>query len=160
MWKAGEIDAPPDGASAPFAAQIGGDPERAAELWDGIGSPYEAALARSEGPPGLVVEALRALDALGAAPLADRVRAELRSSGVDRVPRGPHPATKAHPLGLTGRQAEVLDLIVEGLSNGDIADRLYLSKKTVEHHVSAVYAKLGVQGRAQAIVAARSSTAE
>lgn len=155
MWKADEISSPPPRAAVPFASQIGGQPDRAASLWDEIGSPYEAALARSEGSPSTAIEALAALDALGAGPLADRVRSELRTAGVDRIPRGPMPDTRAHPFGLTGRQAEVLDLIGDGLSNAQIADRLYLSKKTVEHHVSAVYAKLGVESRAQAIAEAR-----
>ncbi len=157
LWKAEGLDAnsPPPLAAPPYAAQIGERAEEAADLWARIGCPYEVALARSEGSPEVALEALATLDSLGAKPLADRVRAELRAAGVDRVPRGPSPATRANPWGLTDRQAEVLDLIVEGLSNSEIAGRLYVSKKTVEHHVSAVYAKLGVESRAQAMAAAR-----
>lgn len=151
MWKAGEIAASPPLAAAPYAAQIDRSPEVAATRWDEIGCRYEAALARSEDVLTNALEALGSLDALGAAPLAERIRFELRSAGMGGIPRGPSRATQAHPHGLTGRQAEVLDLIAEGLSNGDIADRLYVTKKTVEHHVSAVYAKLGVETRAQAI---------
>ena len=153
MWKAGQIDAPSPQAAAPFAAQMNGQPDRAAGLWNRIGCPYEEALARSEGPGDVAIHALHLLDSLGAEPLAGRVRAELRAAGVG-VPRGPSSTTQAHPRGLTGRQAEVLDLIVEGCSNGEIAARLYVSKKTVEHHVSAIFAKLGVERRTQAIAAA------
>ncbi|MFD0743469.1 LuxR C-terminal-related transcriptional regulator [Phytohabitans flavus] len=96
------------------------------------------------------------LDELGASRAAGYVRARLRDRGlVVRAPRGPRRATAAHPAGLTARQAEVLALLVEGLSNAEIAARLTLSAKTVDHHVSAVLAKLGVTSRGQAVAAAR-----
>ena len=71
------------------------------------------------------------------------------------MPRGPRPSTAADPTGLTARQREVLTLLAEGLSNADIAARLTLSAKTVDHHVSAVLGKLGVPSRGQAAAAAR-----
>jgi DNA-binding NarL/FixJ family response regulator len=74
--------------------------------------------------------------------------------GADSIPRGPTKKTLANPGGLTNRQLEVLRLVVEGLNNEQIADELYLSKKTVEHHVSAIYSKLGVDSRTQAVNAA------
>ncbi len=154
MWKAGELDAPSVRAAPPFAAQMVGDTDRAVQLWERIGCPYEAALARSEGAPATALDALATFDALGAAPMAARVRSALRSAGVEGIPRGPSSTTRAHPLRLTGRQAEVLDLLVDGLSNAEIATRLFVSKKTVEHRVSAIYAKFGVETRAQAIAAA------
>ena len=64
------------------------------------------------------------------------------------------PATRAHPAGLTSRQAEVLDLLREGLSDAEIAERLVLSRRTVEHHVAAILAKLGVGSRREAARAA------
>lgn len=72
-----------------------------------------------------------------------------------RVPRGPRPATAAHPTGLTARQREVLALLVDGLSNAEIAARLSLSTRTVDHHVSAVLGKLAVPSRGQAAATAR-----
>jgi DNA-binding NarL/FixJ family response regulator len=74
--------------------------------------------------------------------------------GADSIPRGPTKKTLTNPGGLTNRQLEVLRLVVEGLNNEQIADELYLSKKTVEHHVSAIYSKLGVDSRTQAVNAA------
>ena len=155
MWRAGAIDTPPAGAAEPFAHQIAGGWRRAATAWRALGCPYETASALADGDPAARLEALAIADGLGARPLADRLRAELRHAGVDRVPRGPSAATRHHPLGLTSRQAEVLALVAAGDSNGEIAQRLYLSKKTVEHHVSAIYARLGVTTRREAIEAAR-----
>jgi DNA-binding NarL/FixJ family response regulator len=55
---------------------------------------------------------------------------------------------------LTGRELEVLQLLADGLSNADVAQRLYLSEKTVGHHVSAVLRKLGEPTRSRAVAAA------
>jgi DNA-binding NarL/FixJ family response regulator len=77
-------------------------------------------------------------------------RRRLRELGVHSLPRGPQPATRQHPAGLTERQAEVLGLLVEGMTNPEIADRLVLSVRTVDHHVAAVLQKLGVGSRQEA----------
>lgn len=154
MWRIGEIEEPPEGAAEPFALQMAGDWQAAAEAWQELGCPYEVAMALVDGPEEAQIEALEILDSLGAGPLADRTRARLRSLGVEKVPRGPSKATRSNPAGLTSRQLEVLRLMADGLSNSQIADTLYVSKKTVEHHVSAVYSKLGVSSRPRAIRAA------
>ena len=57
----------------------------------------------------------------------------------------------ARSPGLTARQSEVLSLLAEGLSNVDIADRLFLSPRTVEHHVAAVMSKLNASSRDEAV---------
>jgi len=85
---------------------------------------------------------------------ARRLRAGLRDRGLP-VPRGPRRSTAADPAGLTTRQAEVLTLLADGLSNAQIAARLTVSVKTVDHHVSAVLGKLGVPSRGQAAAIAR-----
>ena len=56
------------------------------------------------------------------------------------------------PLGLSSREAEIMSLIAEGHSNGEIAARLVLAEKTVKNHVNRIYAKLGAESRAAAIV--------
>ena len=68
--------------------------------------------------------------------------------------RGPRESTRANPAGLTQREAEVLALLAEGLRNAEIAERLFLTPKTVSHHLSAIYAKLGVSSRTEAARAA------
>ncbi|MCE3552509.1 AAA family ATPase [Pseudonocardia sp. RS11V-5] len=117
--------------------------------------PYERALALWDtGAPADLLTALPVLDELGAAAVAARFRARLRALGVVGIPRGPAPATRANPAGLTARQLDVLGLLAEGLSNADIAARLVISPRTADHHVSAVLAKLGVRSRGEAAAAA------
>ena len=157
MWKSGAIESPPAGAAEPFALQMAGMWREAAAAWREIGCPYEVALSLSEGDEGAQKESLEIFDQLGARPMSSKVRDSLRDMGVDSIPRGPSKATRANPAGLTNRQVEVLRLMTDGMSNAEIADRLFISKKTVEHHVSAIYTKLGVDSRARAISEANKS---
>ena len=133
-----------------FERQIRGDWQAAAEQWRQLGCPYEEALALAEGDSFSRLRSLAILDELGARPAAALVRRGLRADGVRQIPRGARPATKRNPAGLTARETEILRLLVDGLSNRRIAERLCISAKTVDHHVSAVLGKLGVQSREQA----------
>ena len=78
------------------------------------------------------------------------VARRLRERGARGVPRGPRPATRENPAQLTARELEVLGLVSQGLRNAEIAARLVVSEKTVDHHVSAILRKLNVRTRAQA----------
>ena len=120
--------------------------------WQRLSCPFEAARALSE---GTVLEALKeakaSFDALGARPAALSVTHRLRELGARGILRGPRRATLANPAKLTVRELDVLELNGEGLSNPEIAVKLQVSAKTVEHHVSAMLAKLGARNRSEAI---------
>ena len=79
----------------------------------------------------------------------------MRLRGVRGISRGQRTSTQRNPLGLTRREAEILALLSQGLRSSLIARRLFVSPKTVEHHVSAILAKLGVQSRAEAVALLR-----
>ena len=130
-----------------------------------LGMPYETARARlllaaalRTGEPEVArAEARAALgvfEGLGAGRDADAAAALLRELGVKAARLGPK------GLGtLTKRESEVLKLLGEGLSNPEIAERLYLSRKTVEHHVASILSKLGARNRADALRLARRGSA-
>ncbi len=135
----------------PWARQIRGDSRGAAELWRQLGCPYEAASAMA-GSDDLDdrLAALDELQRLGAWAPAELLSRRLREQGVRKLPRAPRQATRNNPAQLTDRQLDILALLAEGLRNADIAVRLHISPRTVDHHVSAVLAKLGVGSRLEA----------
>ena len=92
-------------------------------------------------------EALSTFTELGASAVARLTRQRLRALGVRSIPAGPRSATRGDPLGLTRREREVLEEICAGQTNAAIAAKLFISAKTVDHHVSAVLAKLGAPNR-------------
>jgi DNA-binding CsgD family transcriptional regulator len=151
MWRAGDLTQAPGQIAEPFARQIAGDWRGAAALWAQISCPYEQALALADGDAEAMRTALALFERLGAQPAVALVRRRFRQQGIAGIPRGPRPSTRTNQAGLTSRQREVLSLLAEGLSNAEIASTLFTSPKTVEHHASAVLAKLGVHARAQAI---------
>ncbi|MHC3467846.1 ATP-binding protein [Streptomyces sp. 7R007] len=154
LTKAGH-PVPATDSAHPYALQSRGRWREAAALWQAAGCPYEHAAALAESPhPADKLDALAALDALGAEPLARLVRAELRRLGVPRVPRGPLAATRGNPGRLTERQLQVIRLLAEGMTNAEIAARLVVSVRTVDNHVRAVLEKLDAPTRHHAAVRA------
>jgi ATP/maltotriose-dependent transcriptional regulator MalT len=116
---------------------------------------YDAALALADsGDPDALRQALEELQQMGARAAAANVARRLRELGERRLPRGPRANTRANAAGLTSRELEVLPLLAEGLRNAEIADRLIVSPKTVDHHVSSILRKLEVKTRGQAGAAA------
>lgn len=160
MWLriAGRLDRDDQSLPSPWRTLIGDDWETAADLWRDRGMPYERALALYSGNTAARLEALRLLDGLEAVPLAAKLRRGLRAEGVKGIPRGPYSGRRADPLGLTPRQAEILELVAESLSNSEIADRLFLSVRTVEQHVSSILATLSARNRRDAVRIASDSS--
>ncbi|WP_214403477.1 ATP-binding protein [Pseudonocardia lacus] len=117
--------------------------------------PYEQAMALWDvGSPETLLAALPLLDELDARSVTARVRGRLRELGMNFLPRGRSPATRSNPAGLTGRQLDVLALLVEGLSNTEVAARLVISRRTADHHVSAILGRLNARSRGEAVAAA------
>jgi ATP/maltotriose-dependent transcriptional regulator MalT len=154
-WRGGVLDAPPPDCAEPYALQIGGHWREAASMWQRMGCPYEQARALADGDAEAQQEALVLFDRLGAAPAADNLRRQLREAGVRGLVRGPRSSTRNHPFGLTSRELQVLQLLCDGLRNAEIARQLRRSVRTVDHHLAAVFAKLGVDSRVAAIQAAQ-----
>ena len=155
LRRAGEQPEVPSWVAEPYGRSLADDWRGAATAWAARGCPYEQAQALAEGDEAAQLEALAIFDRVGAAPAARLVRRRLAERGAVHVPRGPRPSTVHNPAGLTDRQLEVLELVAAGLTNAEVAERLTLSVRTVDHHVSAVLARLGVDSRAQAADAAR-----
>lgn len=135
----------------PHAAALRDDHANAAAAWAALGYRYEQAVElvfcddRSA-----MLDGLRMLDDLGVVATANVARAMLRTKGISSVPRGPTRGTRSNPAGLTNRQIDVLELLADGLTNAEIADRLVVSVRTVDHHVSAILDKLDVRTRQEA----------
>jgi DNA-binding CsgD family transcriptional regulator len=140
--------APADG---PYALELAGDAAAAAARWSDLGRPYETALALADvGSEPALRESLESLTTLGARAPAAVVSRRLRALGARDIQRGPRPATRRNAAGLTARESQVLALVAEGLRNAEIARRLFLSPRTVEHHVTAIRRKLGADTRVAA----------
>lgn len=152
LWKAGRLDGTPNICAEPYRLQLSGRWREAAETWAGLGLPYHRAVALADGDNEAKLVALDTLDRLGTRPLAAQLRKELREAGVQQIPNPPRAATVAAG-GLTARQLEVLHLVSEGYSNKQIAQQLFISARTVEHHLSAILTALEVTSRTDAVAA-------
>jgi DNA-binding CsgD family transcriptional regulator len=146
---------PAESVREPFSLMLAGDVRQAAAVWKARGCVYDSADALGDSSDvGDLRDALERLTEMGARPRAQMVTRRLRDLGVRDLPRGPRATTRANPAGLTVRELEVASLLVAGLSNSEIAQRLVLSPKTVDHHVSSVLSKLAVPNRRQVAQAA------
>ena len=124
---------------------------QAATLWEKLGCPYEQALALYEGTEKDKKDAVSLVHALGALAIYEKWKQEMKASGIKSIPRGLRKSTQSNPALLTGRELDVLHLLKEGLQNKEIADRLFISPKTVDHHISSTLFKLEVNTRVKAV---------
>ncbi|WP_281173595.1 helix-turn-helix transcriptional regulator [Actinokineospora inagensis] len=144
----------------PHRDLLNGDTNRAVDAWNRLGCPYEAGMALLDSDQDAFLrQAFTIFTELGASAAVMLTRRALRRLGARAIPAGPRTATRAHPLGLTRREHEVLGLLAEGHTNAQIGGHLCISAKTVDHHVSAILAKLGVPDRASAGRVARRALA-
>jgi DNA-binding CsgD family transcriptional regulator/tetratricopeptide (TPR) repeat protein len=151
---AGVRRAPPIPIAPPFALMLAGAWREAADHWQMLGCPLWEALALSMSadlaPAG---QGLEIIDTIGAPAVRHAMLRERHLRGLP-LPRGPRSVSRANPSRLTAREMEVLGLLTEGLSNAEVAERLFLSDKTVGHHVSSVLRKLGEPTRSRAVATA------
>src|SRR5690606_7575316 len=123
-------------------------------------SPYAAALvhlaAAKQDAVKHLVAALELLTPMEARAAIDKARRLAAAFGVENAMpkerRGPYGAARTHPLGLTSREQQVLALMLDGATNAEISQQLCRSRRTVEHHVSSVLAKLNVKSRLEAML--------
>ena len=150
LWKAGKLSEIPKKIAKPYLLQIQRDWKSAAKLWEDLQCPYEQAMALSEGNETVMKSAVEIFDSLGASATSQLIKQKMRERGVKSIPKGPRRTTRENPAGLTTRQMEVLKLLGKGLSNNEIGTRLYISAKTVDHHISAIFSKLNIHSRNEA----------
>lgn len=142
------------GTRSPDPARMAHHAEAAA-AWRELGCDYEAAVVlASAGDAETEREALVEFQRLGARRAAALTARRLRERGERALPRGPRPSTRQNPALLTARELEVVAPVAKRLRNAEIAQRLHLTEKTVDHHLLAILGKLGVRSRTEAVQAA------
>jgi DNA-binding CsgD family transcriptional regulator len=122
--------------------------------WERLGCSYEQALCLFEGRDHDKRKALSLTQHLGASGVSEKFKMEMRSSGIKKIPRGLRASTKFNPAQLTNRELEVLELLKTGIQNKEIAEALFISPKTVDHHISSILFKLSVSSRSKAVTEA------
>jgi DNA-binding CsgD family transcriptional regulator len=156
--KGGRPEQDVSAAAEPWRLQHAGQWREAAAAWLAVNCPYEGARALLESDDRAAVEEAHAtFDRLDARPAAALAARRLRQLGARSIPRGRRAMTRSNSAGLTARELEVVSLVAGGLANQQIAARLFLSTRTVDHHVSAALGKLGVARRADVAAAAASA---
>lgn len=126
----------------------------AAGVWEQLGCPYEQALLLFEGTEDDKRKAIAIMQKLGASAVYEKLKMQMRSAGIKKIPRGLRQSTKTNPAQLTNRELDVLHLLKNGTQNKEIAQTLFISPKTVDHHISSILFKLDVSSRSKAVTEA------
>lgn len=124
---------------------------KAAGIWERLGCPFQQALMLSEGGDIDKKKALIIMQQLGANTVYEKLKQDMRTYGIKGIPRGIRKTTQSNPALLTDRELNVLVLLKENLQNKEIGARLFISAKTVDHHISSILFKLDVNSRAKAV---------
>ncbi|HEY0432338.1 MAG TPA: response regulator transcription factor, partial [Chitinophagaceae bacterium] len=131
------------------------DSRAGAKLAASQGSTYEQAMYLLDGSADDKRNALLILQEAGATAVVEKVKFEMRASGIRKIPRGKRQSTRSNPGQLTNRELDVLRLLHDGGQNKEIADALFISAKTVDHHISSIFYKLEVNSRTKAVAQAK-----
>ena len=124
---------------------------KSSALWKKLNCPYEQALTLFEGDDNDKRAAIEIVQKLGADAIYEKMKFEMRASGIKSIPRGIRKSTKSNPANLTDRELDVIHLLKDGMQNKEIAARLFISPKTVDHHISSIFFKLEVNSRTKAV---------
>lgn len=124
--------------------------KNAVSAWQRLGCPYEQGLILFEGTNADKIEALDIMQKLGAVAVVNKMKQQMRNEGIKNIPRGIRKSTQSNPAHLTERELGILQLLHEGMQNKEIADKLFISPKTVDHHISSIFYKLEVNTRSKA----------
>lgn len=127
---------------------------RAGEIWKRLHCPYQEALSLSEGNEKDKKSALSIFQQLGAKAVCEKIKMEMRASGIKNIPRGIRESTKSNPAQLTNRELDIIYLLQKAVQNKEIAETLFISPKTVDNHISSILFKLDVNSRSKAVAEA------
>ena len=146
-----KINQPIEGRYPGYRIDTASEIKNAAAHWQKHGNGYLQAVCLFMGNEENKRAALELVLEAGAMATADKMKREMRTAGYKNIPRGLRKSTRENPSQLTGREIELLPLLRDGLQNKEIAARLFISPKTVDHHISSIYFKLNVKSRASAV---------
>lgn len=138
----------------PYKLLRAGKINAAVSFWEKKGCPFEKAFVLFEGNEYDKKNALLIFQQLGANPVCEKIKMEMRADGIKKIPRGLRESTKANPAQLTNRELDVLQLLQKGVQNKEVAGVLFISPKTVDHHISNILFKLDVNSRSKAVAEA------
>ena len=154
MKKAGRQVVSPEVVDEPYDTTTTSKALKAASLWEELGCPYEQALMLFEGREDDKRTALAIVQGLGALAVFEKMKQEMRNLGLKNIPRGIRSSTRSNAAFLTGREMEILKLLKDDMHNKEIAAHLFISAKTVDHHISSILFKLDTNSRSKAVTEA------
>lgn len=141
--------------NGPFREEVNGEWKMAVTAWEKVNCSYQQAIALFQLSDKEKKQAVILLKSIGATATAEFFVKKMKECGIKNIPRKPHESTLSNPALLTVRQKEILMMLREGFQNKEIAEKLFISLKTVDAHVSAILSKLEVTNRSKAVAEAQ-----